>query len=111
MWVPAVVQLLIHGISRLTLKAHGNLFGRNNLHGNGLFVRVQIQVLYPWASVPRIRLVFIFAVVLAIAFPPFACENGVEFACCGCGFGAGFFFLLGFRIEAREQVADDKVGY
>ena len=98
-------------LSQLTFKAHGNLFRRNHFHGNGLFVRVQIQVLYPRPSMPRVRLVVIFAIVLAVTFPPFTCKNGVEFACCGRGFGAGFFLLLCVGIEAREQVANDKVGY
>jgi hypothetical protein len=103
------LRTLLMESSRLTLKAYGNLFGRNDLHGNCLFVRVQIEVLYPWPPRARVRLVVVFTVVLAIAFPPFTCENGIEFASGSRGFGPGFFFLLGFRIEAREQVADDKV--
>ena len=99
------------GLSRLTLKADGNLLGRNDFHGNCLFVRVEIEVLYPWPSMPRVRLVVIFTIILAIAFSPFTCENSIEFASCGRGLCAGFFFLLGFGIEAREQVANDEVGY
>lgn len=89
-------------LSRLTLKADRNLLGRNDFHGNCLFVRVEIEVLYPWPSMPRVRLIIIFTVILAITFPPFTCENGIEFASRGRSLCAGFFFLLGFGIEARE---------
>jgi hypothetical protein len=41
---------------------------------------------------------------------PLARENGVEFARGGGGFGACLLFLLGFGIEAGQQIADDKVG-
>ena len=55
--------------------------------------------------------VVIFAVVLAIAFPPLACKDGVEFTRRSRGFGAGFFFLLSLRVEACEEVTNDEVGY
>jgi hypothetical protein len=92
------------------LEAHGNLFRRNNLHGNRLFVGAQVEVLYPRPSGPGFCVV-IFAVVLTIAFPPLACKDGVEFTRRSRGFGAGFFFLLSLRVEACEEVTNDEVGY
>jgi len=70
-------------VLRHTLEAHGDFLWRNNLHGNCLLVCVQIQVLYPRPSMPRIGLVFVFTVVFAIAFPPLARQDSVEFAGCG----------------------------
>jgi hypothetical protein len=58
-----------------------------------------------------VRVLVIVAVVLAVAFPPLAAQDGIEFAGRGGGFGACFFFLLGVGVEPCEQVADDKVGY
>jgi hypothetical protein len=58
----------------------------------------------------RISFVIV-AVVFAVAFPPFAGEDGVEFAGCSGGFGACFFLLLGIRVESCKQVTDDEVGY
>lgn len=93
-----------------TVKADRNLLGRNDLHGNRLLIRAQVQILYSRPPIPPLR-VFLVAVILAIALPPLARQYGVEFAVCGRGFGACFLLLLGFGVEAREQVADDKVGY
>lgn len=103
-------QLLDDGVeSADVVKSYGNFFGGDNLHGNGLLVRIEIQFLYAWASLPRVCLVFI-AVVLAMTHSPFASQNGIELAC-GCRrFGACFFFLLGLGVESSEEVADDKVG-
>jgi hypothetical protein len=41
---------------------------------------------------------------------PLARKNGVEFARGGGGFGACLLLLLGFGVEAGQQIADDKVG-
>ena len=86
-----------------TIKAHGNLLGRNNLHSDGLLIAVQDQLLHARPSVPRILvLVVVFAVVLAVALPALAVEDGIEFASCGGGFGACFFFRLSVGVESRE---------
>jgi hypothetical protein len=50
-------------------------------------------------------------VVSAMALSPLPCQDGVEFPRRGRGFGACFLFLLGFGIEAREQIPYDEVGY
>ena len=56
------------------------------------------------------RVLFVVAVEFAVALPPLAAQDGIEFAGRGGGFGACFFFLLGVWIESCEQVADDEVG-
>lgn len=94
---------------QLTIKANGDLLGRNNLHGNRLLVRIQIEILYPWS--PAAPLGLFVAVVLAIALAAFARQYGVELARGGRCFGASFFLGLGIWVEAREEVADDKVRY
>ena len=100
---------IFHETSMHTIKRDRNLLWRNNLHGNRLLVCIQVEVLYPRPPVPRVC-ILVFAVILVVALPPFAGQYGVELACGGRGFGACFFFLLGFRVEAGEEVADYKVG-
>lgn len=104
--LPAVAGAVLG--ARRTLEADGNLLGRHHLHGNRLLVRVEVEVLYPRAAVARVCLVI--AVVLAVALAALAGQDGVELAGGGRCLGAGLFLLLGVGVEAREQVADDKVG-
>lgn len=92
------------------VKRHWDLLGRDDLHGDGLLVAVQDQLLHARAPAPW-AVPVVFTVVLAVAFAPFAGENGVEFAGCGGGLGACLFLLLGVGVEAGKQVADDEVGY
>jgi hypothetical protein len=96
--------------TRRTLKRDGNLLGRNDFHGNGLLISVEVQVLDPRPSALGIVLV-VAVIVSAATASALARQYGAEFAICGRGFGACFFFLLRFGVEAREEVADDKVCY
>lgn len=93
-----------------TIESHGNLLGRHDLHGNGLLVAVQHQLLHARASGARLVAIVMVAVVVAVALASLAAEDGVEFAGRGGGFGASLFLLLRVRVKASEQVADDKVG-
>lgn len=51
----------------------------------------------------------IVAIIVSMALSPLACQYGVELARCGARFGACFFLLLGFGVEACEEVANDEV--
>jgi hypothetical protein len=105
-----LLQLLDDGVQTANVfERHGDLLGRNHLHSDALLVAVQHQVLH--ARPPVVRVLFIVAVVLAVAFPPLAAQDGIEFAGRGGGFGACFFLLLGVGVEPGEEVANDKVGY
>lgn len=90
------------------VKGDWDFFGRDDLHGDGLLVAAQHQILHARPAVVLVLVVV--AVVLAIALAPFAAQDGVEFARCGGGFGTRLLLLLGVRVESCEQVADDKVG-
>ena len=93
-----------------TVKGNGDFFGSDDLHGDGLLVGVQIQVFYTRAIAPSPPLVLLVAVAV-VPIAGFVGENGAELAVCGRGLALRLFLLLGIRIESREEVTNDEVGY
>jgi hypothetical protein len=93
-----------------TLERDGDLLGRNDLHGDGLLIRVEIQLLYPGPSASRFGIV-IAVVVSRRATPPLPRQYSAEFAGRRGGFGACLLLLRGFGIKTGEQVADNEVCY
>jgi hypothetical protein len=96
--------------SRHTLECNGNLLGRDDLHSDGLLIRVEVQLLYPGSSASRFGF-FVAVVVSARAASPLSRQYSAELAGRSGGFGACLLLLRSFRVKTSEQVANNEVCY
>lgn len=106
----ALAQVLDYVVQAANvLEAHWNLLGRDQIHGDGLFIAGQLEVFWACAAAPSSSaaasvILLIFGVVLTRLMS----EHCIESTGRGRCLLLGFFFLGGFGIETVEERSHDE---